>query len=329
MRPPGCGLTSWLRKYIALALCCTWPASFASAQQLSIDPVRPSAPVFWRPYLAPEVPPVRLTNSERLRGLIRAGKLYLTAQDAIALALENNIDLEVARYNPILAQWRVERAQAGGFLPGVPSPATQASSVASGQGVLGSQQATGLSIAGGNGAGRGNGNASITQIGPVTQTLDPIFQQATTFSHRSLPQPNQVQSGTPVLISDQRIYSGSVQEGFLSGGSITGTFNNHFLKENAPSDDLNPSSAATLSVQVQHSFLRGFGVAVNARTITVSKINLGTTDLTFKTQVIATVTNVLGAYYGLVADYEDVLAKSSALQAAQKFVEDTRKQVQI
>lgn len=329
MTPRSCGFKIWLRKCIALALCCTWPVSFASAQQVSIEPVRPAAPVLWRPYLAPEVPPIRLDNTERLRNLIRAGKLYLTAQDAIALALENNIDLEVARYNPILAEWRVQRAEAGGALPGVPSGATQAGSVASGQGVLGSQQAAGVSSAGGNGARGGTANASISQIGPVTQTLDPIFQQATIFSHKSLPQPNLVQSLTPVLITDQRIYSGSVQEGFLSGGSVTGTFNNHFLKENSPSDILNPSSAATLSVQVQHSFLQGFGVAVNARTITITKINLKTTDLTFKTQVIGTVTNVLSAYYSLVADYEDLKAKTSAVEAAQTFAADTRKQVQI
>jgi len=320
--------TLYCRKFIAVALCCTWPASLAPAQELSIEPVRPAAPVLWRPYLAPEVPDIRLSNSERLRSLIRAGKLYLTAQDAIALALENNIDIEVARYNPILEQWRLQRAEAGGALPGVPSGASQAGSVAAGQGVQGSQQAAGVGNVG-NAAPRGNANASISQIGPVTQTLDPIFQQATTFSHKSLPQPNLVASSTPVLVTDERIYSGSVQEGFLSGGSITGTFNDHYLKENSPNDVLNPSSAATLSVQAQQSFLRGFGVAVNSRNITVAKINLETSDLIFRTQVIATVSNVLNTYYSLVADYEDVKAKTTALEAAQTFVSDTRKQVQI
>ena len=172
----NCGFTLYLRQCIAVALCCTWPVTTASAQQLSIEPVRPAAPVLWRPYLAPEVPSVRLSNSERLRNLIRAGKLYLTVQDAIALALENNIDIEVARYNPILSEWRVQRAEAGGALPGVPSGASQAGSVAAGQGVLGSQQAAGISSAVGNGARGGTANASISQIGPVTQTLDPIFQ---------------------------------------------------------------------------------------------------------------------------------------------------------
>ena len=317
------------RKCIALGLSIFWPVSFASAQQAAIEPVRPSAPVLWRPYLAPEVPPVRVSNSARVRDLVRAGKLYLTAQDAIALALENNIDLEVARYDPIAWEWKVERAEAGGALPGVPSGASQAISVASGQGVLGSQAAAGVGGGGGNLGGRGTTNATISQIGPVTQNLDPTIQEATTFSHRTVPQPNSVQSLTTALIENQRIYNGSLQQGFLSGGSISGTYTDHHLNENSPTDVLNPSSAANLSLFFQHNLLRGFGVAVNARTITIAKINLQTSDLNFKTQIIGTVVNVLDTYYALVADYEDVKAKNSAVEVAQKFWEDTKKQVLI
>lgn len=318
-----------LRKCVAVGLCIFWPVSLASAQQASIEPVRPAAPVLWRPYLAPEVPPVRVANSTRLRDLVRAGKLYLTAQDAIALALENNIDIEVARYDPIAWAWRVERAEAGGALPGVPSGASQAVSVANGQGVLGSQAAAGVGGGGGNLGGKGTTNATISQIGPVTQNLDPTIQEATTFSHRTIPQPNSVQSLTAALIENQRIYSGSLQQGLLTGGSVSGTYTDHYLNENAPTDVLNPSSAANLSVFFQHNLLQGFGVAVNARNITVAKINLQTSDLNFKTQVIGTVVNVLNTYYSLVADYEDVKAKNSAVEVAQKFWEDTKKQVLI
>ena len=128
------------RKALAVALSGLALLPSAFAQQTSISPVRPSGTVIWRDYFPAEVPPVRLANSPRLRELVRAGKLYLTVQDAIALALENNIDIEVARYNPIASKWRIERAQAGGALPGVPSNASQANSVASGQGVAGSQE---------------------------------------------------------------------------------------------------------------------------------------------------------------------------------------------
>jgi outer membrane protein len=329
MRHPALGCPDFCRKFIALSLCVLWPASSIMAQQVSIEPVRPSAPVLWRPYLAPEVPPIRLPNSGRLRDLVRAGKLYLTAHQAIELALENNIDIEVARYDPLSAAWQVERAQAGGALPGVPSGASQAISVASGQGVLGTQASAGVSGGGGNGTVSGTSNATISQIGPVTQTLDPTFQEATTFSHRSIPQANSVLSVTNVLIQNQRVYSGSLQEGFLSGGSVTASYTDHYLNENAPTDVLNPSVAPTLSISFLHYLLQGFGVAVNGRNIKIAKINLQTSDLNFKTQVIGVVRNVLQSYYALAADYEDINAKQSALDVAQTFSEDTKKQVQI
>src|ERR1039458_4334051 len=97
----------------------------APAQQLGIEPVRASGNILVRPYEAAQVPPVRLGNSDRLRSLLRAGNLYLTVQDAIALTLENNIDIEVSRYSASILEWNVERAQAGGALPGVPSRASQ------------------------------------------------------------------------------------------------------------------------------------------------------------------------------------------------------------
>jgi outer membrane protein TolC len=307
-------------------VCLTWPVH---GQDLSIEPVRPQAPVLVRPYLAPAVPPVRLRNSDRFRDLIRAGTLYLTVQDAIALALENNIDLEISRYNPLLSSWQLERAEAGGALPGVPSTASQAFSVASGQGVLGSQAAAGVSIAGAGANANRTANASITQIGPVTQNLDPAIQETTTFAHTSIPQPNAIQSLTPVLVSGTHVYTGAFQQGFLSGGSASVNYSDHYLNENSPTDVLNPSVAPNLSVSAQHNLLRGFGVAVNSRNITVSKMNLNTTDLNFKTQVIAIVTQVLNRYYNLAAAYEDLKAKKNASEVAQTFLADVKRQVDI
>src|ERR1051326_7416807 len=201
-------LGTFARQCLAVRLCsaCVW------AQSVSIEPVRPKAPVLWRPYLPATVPPVRLGNSTRLHDLIRAGTLYLTAQDAIALALENNIDIEVARYNPIVAAWNLERAEAGGALPGVPSGASQAGAVASGQGVAGSQAAAGVSTTGAGGNAGGTANATISQIGPVTQNLDPAIQETTAFSHTTSPQPNLTQSLTPVLISATQIGRASCRE---------------------------------------------------------------------------------------------------------------------
>jgi len=60
------------------------------------------------------VPPINLANTTRLESLIKAGNLYLTAQDVVALVLENNIDIEVQRYGPLLAREVLRRAQGGG-----------------------------------------------------------------------------------------------------------------------------------------------------------------------------------------------------------------------
>ena len=133
---------------IALAMSCAALCSFLSGAASTIAPVRPQAPISCGLICRSPFRPSGWRTPTRLRELVRAGMLYLTAQDAIALALENNIDIEVSRYNPLIAEWQLERAQAGGALPGVPSGASQAGSVASGQGVAGSQAAAGVSVPG-------------------------------------------------------------------------------------------------------------------------------------------------------------------------------------
>ena len=318
-----------MRKSVAVGLSLFYPASMVWAQDSAIAPAAPSAPAIVRPYLAPEVPPVRLANSPRLHELVRGGILYLTVQDAIALALENNIDIEVARYNPLVATWNVTRSEAGGALPGVPSNASQAGAVAAGQGVTGSQQAAGVRIAGAGANRNQTVNASIQQVGPITQTLDPIFQEASTFSHTTTPQANVVQSVTPVLVTDTRAHSGSFQQGLLTGGSINVTYSQNYLNENSPTDVLNPSVAPIVTIGFQHNLARGFGVAVNARIITVAKMNVGISELAFQTQVTNVVAQVLNTYYGLAAADEDLKAKKNALEVAEKFLANVKEQVRV
>jgi outer membrane protein len=314
-----------LRQLVAVGLscACVW------AQSISIDPVKPTGPILWRPYLTPDVPPARTGNSQRLQDLIRAGTLYLTVQDAIALVLENNIDIEVARYSPIMAAWNLERAQAGGALPGVPSGAAQAGTVASGQGVAGSEAAAGVTSTGGSTATNKTSNATVSQVGPVAQTLDPSITGSAIFSHTSVPQFNNTLSLTDVLISATHVYNASLQQGFLSGGSATLSFNEHYLSENAPSDILNPTVAPGISLSFQQNLLRGFGVAVNARSITARKIGVAQSELNFKAQVINSVVQTLNVYYNLSASYEDVKAKKSAVELSQTLFSDNQKQVQL
>jgi outer membrane protein len=318
-----------LRRALALVLCYTCWLSCASSQSLSIDPERPSAPVFWRPYLAADVPPARLSNSPRLQDLIRAGTLYLTVQDTIALVLENNIDIEVSRYSPILADWNLDRARAGGAFPGVPNGASTVGSVASGQGVVGSEAAAGVVSTGGTTPTNKTSNATVSQVGPVAQTFDPSITGSAIFSHTTTPQYNNTLSLTNVLISNTRSYNATLQDGFSYGGSGSISYTEHYLNENASTDVLNPSVAPSAAVSFQQNLLRGFGKAVNTRTIEARKIGLRQSELNFKAQVINSVVDALNQYYGLAADYEDVKAKQSALELAQSLFSDNQKQVQI
>ena len=320
--------TRLARKLLA-AICCASLALPMPAQQLSaIAPIEQApAPVGW--YVPVEVPPVRLANSGRLAQLVRAAMLYLTRQDAIAAALENNIDLEIARYGLVIAPWRLMRAEAGGALPGVPSAASQAGSVAAGQGVAGSQAAAGVRITGTGQPVNQTANATITQIGPVTQTLDPTVFETSTFSHNTIPQPNIVQSITPVLISNTRAHTATIQKGFLTGSSVSIRLTDNYLNENSPTDLLNPSSATNLQISVQQALLRGFGIAVNARNITVSRMNLGISAASFTSQVIAVVARVLSVYYNLAASYAAVKAQRSAVDAAQALYNNVQARVRV
>lgn len=302
----------------------------AAAPQATIDPVRPVDRIFRRPYEPATIPPARLGNSERLRGLIRAGKLYLSAHDAVALALENNIDIEVARYTPLNLAWQLERSQAGGALPGVPSGASQASSVTNGQGVQGSQAAAGVGGGGGSGSGGGNaGNGSVSQVGPVAQTLDPSVQEATTFAHRTSLQANSTQSLTQALVDDSRNSTATYQQGFLTGGSVSVGYKDSYLRENSPTDVLNPSVADSVSITIQHNLLQGRGIAVNDRNIVVARNNLAMSDLGFRTTVSRTVASVLNTYWALAGDYEDLAAKQSALDTARRFLAENQKRLDL
>ena len=300
------------------------------AQGQTIAPIRPSGSIFKRPYLPVQTPAIRMSNSQRIADLITAaGQLHLTAQDAILLALENNIDIEVARYGPVTADWRLQRAEAGGALPGVPSAAAQAGQVAAGQGVAGSQTSAGVAGGGGQGGGAGGGNASITQIGPVTQNLDPAFQETSTFGHTSTPQWNVTQSATNVLVNETRNHSGSIQQGFLTGGTATIRFSQNYLKENSPTNILNPTVAPNLQFSFQHALGSGFGKRVNARQITISKINRGIADLTFQSRVIDVVNQVLDLYYTLAAVIEDEKAKAYAAETADTLLANVKRQIEL
>lgn len=327
----------------ALILCCT-TSLFAQGQTPGIEPVEPQSSVLWRSWLAPDFPPVRLGNSPRMQDLLRSGNLYLTVPDAIALVLENDIDIEVARYTPLAAIWQVQKAEAGSGSPAPSSPASLATAIVPGQGVYGSVASAGVASAekgtsaqpGAQGGSNGQvsssgGGASIPAgaSGQIAQNLDPVLQESSVVGGISQPQPNSTLTLSPVLIQNLHASSATVTEGFLTGGSVSATYTQHYLNENAATDILNPSVSSSLAVSVHHNLLRGFGYRVNARDITVARINRSISDLLFKVQVTTAVNQALQVYYGMVAAYENIKTARSSLDVAQRLYEDNRRQVEV
>jgi outer membrane protein TolC len=261
--------------------------------------------------------------------VVRAGKLYLSLHDAIALAIENNLDLEVDRSGPQLADLALRRAEAGGAYRGVPGGAAQISSVDSGLGVAGSLQAAGLGGGNGGGGGAANGGASIQQVGQVTPNLDPVLTSSLAFSHITQPQVNTLLSQTSELIQSKHTYTTQLQQGLITGGSLTITDYEQSVKENAPSDVLNPALAPYIGVSVSQNLLQGFGVRVNSRDIRISKLNAQGSQETFRSQLLDLVANVQNAYWDLVAANDTVKAREQALEIARKFHDDTEQEIRI
>lgn len=297
----------------------------AQERQFVIEKPRTPAPI--RPYVPPVIPPVRLQNSDRLHGLIRAGNLYLTVHDALALAVENNLNLEVDRYGPLLAESALERAKAGGPIRGVPSASAQVASVNAGVGVNGSVQSAGLSTGRQSGAGTNGGAASIQQVGAITPNLDPVLQSTNTFAHLTQPQSNTVVSRTNALVQSIHTYNTVLQQGLLSGGLVQFRNYEQYLKENSPTDSLNPAMGPHMDLYVQHNLLQGFGVKLNNRGIRVARINTVASRETFRSQLLDLAANVLNLYWSLVSANDELRVRQQALASTQKFYEDTKREI--
>jgi len=318
-------LTGEWSSALLVAACLATPLP-AQNQPVSIQAAH--APAVIRPYLAPTTPPIHLQNSSRLDGLLRAGNLYLTVADALALAIENNLNLEISRYGPLLADSALERAKAGGPLRGVPAGNSQISSVNAGVGVNGTIASAGLSNSGGGGGGGGgNGGATIQQIGVVVPNFDATLQNASNFSHISTPEANTVVARTEVLVQSAHTYNSLYTQGLLTGGSIQYREYQQTFGENAPGDFVNPSSAVRMDLIFRQPLLQGFGMRLNDRTIRVSRINTTAAREQFRAQLLDLAASVLNLYYNLVAANDEWKARQRALEIAQKFYDDTNKEI--
>jgi outer membrane protein TolC len=276
-----------------------------------------------RPYQARSVPAVRLTNSPRLDALIRAGNLYLTAEDVVALAIENNVDVEVQRYAPLLAAEVLRRARAGGALRSVGVGVAAGPQSVSLQGVT--TNASGGVAASSGGVGSGGG--IVTQLGPSIPSLDPTLVLFTQFAHSTSPQSNTFLTGTTALITNTQAYAGVYQQNFAFGLSAQATYQSQRIQLNSQYYALNPFTSGDLDLQLTQNLLQGFGRAVNGRNIRVQNNNVKVSRLQFEQQVAITVAAALNLYWDLVSFKENVRAREEAVASANQLVEDNKKLV--
>ncbi len=298
--------------------------SAAAQTAVRIDPQKGGLGWFTHPYQVRTVPPINLANTTRLESLERAGNLYLAAQDVVALAIENNIDVEVQRYGPLLAREVLLRAKAGGALRDVGMAVAQGPQSVSLQGV--SVANVGITTSGG---GVTSGGGIVTQLGPPIPVLDPSFSVLTYFQHLTSPQSNTILTGTTALVVDTRTYQYQYSQNWSFGLTALATYSSTHTSLNSQEYTLNPFVSGDMDLQLTQNLLYGFGAAVNARNIRVQKNNLKVSDLQFKQQVMTTVAAALNLYWDLVSFVEDEKAREKEVQAAQQLYDDNKKQVDI
>jgi outer membrane protein len=296
----------------------------ASAQtQVRIDPATGFGGWLTRPYEPRRIPPINLANTSRLDALVKGGNLYLSAQDVIALALENNIDIEVQRYGPLLAREVLRRTEGGGLLRSV------------GQGVSAGPVSVTLSGVTINTNGAPSGISSgvssnvVTGLGPAIPSFDPTITALANFQHSTTPQSNTIIVGTTAFIDDVRTYQFQYTQNFHFGMNAQMTYLSSRQHVNSASFNVNPYTSGDLDLTVTQNLLNGFGAAVNTRNIRVQRNNLKVTDLQFKQQLIATVTSALNLYWDLVSFKQDERARDQEVTTAQQLLENNQRQVQI
>jgi len=256
-------------------------------------------PNLFGPYSPIQVAQPELTNSPRIEQLIHDGKMELSLQDAIALALENNMDIAVQRYTPWIADTDILRAMGGGATRGL----------------------------------AGTGTASV--LGNIPQqSFDPIISSSLGWDRRSFPVNNPFISGTGTLgLSALTNYTAqanfSYSQGFHTGTAYAIAFNNTRASSTSPVNLFNPSVQSSLFFSFSQQLLNGFGLLPNTRFIRIAKNSKKIADLTLQQQVITSVVSVADLYWELYFAREDVKVKERAVAVAEKLYNDNKRQVEI
>ena len=279
-------------------------------------------------YTGADVPNANFLNSLRLTDLVKNGKIYLSLSDAITLALENNYDLAIARYNLDIADTDILRARSGSGLRGVNSGLVA--------NTLGGTSST-LTIGGGPGgtsAGAATGASGLVistdGAGPLPANFDPYITGTVQFERASSPQSNTLFSGGKTsLTTNTDQYNFGYNQGFRTGATLQATISNSRTTTDNPFVDFSPQLSSTFKATVTQPFLYGGGIWLNRRFIQEAIYDRRITDSAFRLQVLYTVNQVENIYWALVSSYEDLQAKERALEQSKQVAADDRKQLEI
>ena len=281
-------------------------------------------------------------DSTRIQDLIRAGQLYLSMQDAIALALENNLDLEIQRYGVRMAATDIQRASGGGLLRGVSLTVNEAPAGVGGPGsTLNNSAASGtipqtvvpLNVTDTALIQQAQNNLSVTgpfalANGPAIPQFDPSFFGQVLAQHVTTPQTSLVTTGTPSLISSLFTGNAGYNQGFSTGTQVSASFLNQRNDNNSTRNLLNPYVTSSLGVTITQPLLRGFGAELNRRFIRIARNSEKITDYVFQQQIISTVSGVIRLYTDLVSLNEDLRVKRQTLATAERLAQDNSSKVE-
>jgi outer membrane protein TolC len=285
------------------------------------------------PYTPDHVSEPVLTNSPRLDSLVRDGKLYLSLKDAIYLALENNLDLAIARYNLPIADTDLLRTQGGGSFRGVNTGVVQGTPGGGvggyGAGAPGAGAGGTTSGAGGAGAGASGLVQSTLGAGTPVASYDPSLNVNAGTEHQTLPLSNLQLNGVPTLQTNSILVNANFSQAFPTGTSISFDFDNSRQTTNSINTTLSPGLSSFYRVTIRQELLAGFGFGPNLRFLRIAKNNKKISDIAFKDQVIATVTQIENIYWDLVSAYQQARVNEQSLAFANRTLENARKQLQL
>ncbi len=283
-------------------------------------------------YRGKAVPPPSLANSVRLDSLIRDGKLYLRLQDAIDLALENNLDLVIARYNLPIAQMDVLRTAAGGSVRGVNTGVVSGTPGGAG-GLFAGGAGAGAGGTSGGAGGAGAGASGLVQstlgTGTAVSTYDPYISARTYVDHTTQLLPNRILYGVPVIHQNTFLGNFSYSQAFPTGGGIQVAWNNNRQTTNSPNNTLNPQLNSYFEFYADQQLLAGFGLGPNLRFLRIAKTNQIVSDIAFRAQLIATVTQICDLYWDLVNAYDNEQVGERSVAFATETLNTARKQLEL